>query len=312
MPLAARVNAGRMGMVLAMMPALASPLAPAQVNQRPAFLDEVGLEEHLGARVPLELTFQDSQGRTVPLAASFAGGRPVVLALVYYRCPVVCTMVMEQMVASFNQLDYAIGSEFNVVCLSFDEQENATIARAKKNEIIPQYTRRVGQEVSDHWAFLTGDAESVRRVAQAVGFRYKKLPNGEFAHPIAFMVLSPEGTVTRYFYGYDYPPRQMKLALLDASEGKVAQSIGDRVLHFCFQFDPTAGAYTIQALRVMQLGGVVTVVFLAGLVGGLLFRERRRRRRMAGQSQFETTPGSREPVSSWSGREQGNPRPAGH
>lgn len=312
MTLAACGNAGRMVLVLAMLLALASPLAHAQINERPAFLDEVGLEEHLGARVPLELTFQDSQGRTVPLAASFAGGRPVVLALVYYRCPVVCTMVMEQMVASFNQLDYAIGSEFNVVCLSFDEQENATIAQAKKNEIITRYTRRVGQEVSDNWAFLTGDAESVRQVAQSVGFRYKKLPNGEFAHPIAFMVLSPEGTVTRYFYGYDYPPRQMKLALLDASEGKVAQSIGDRVLHFCFQFDPTAGAYTIQALRVMQLGGVVTVVFLMGLVGGLLFRERRRRRRMAGEAKFETNLGSREPGSSWSGREQGKPRPAGH
>ncbi|KAA0213953.1 MAG: SCO family protein [Leptolyngbya sp. PLA3] len=310
MSLAARINAGRMALVLAMLPALASPPAHAQVNERPAFLDEVGLAEHLGARVPLELTFQDSQGRTVPLAASFAGGRPVVLALVYYRCPVVCTMVMEQMVASFNQLDYAIGSEFNVVCLSFDEQENPTVAQGKKNEIIPQYTRKVGQEVSDNWAFLTGDADSVRQVADAVGFRYKKLPNGEFAHPIAFMVLSPEGTVTRYFYGYDYPPRQMKLALLDASEGRVAQSITDRVLHFCFQFDPTAGAYTIQALRVMQLGGAVTVVFLAGLVGGLLFRERRRRQR-AGEMKFESK-GSRQGGSPWSGREQGKPRPAGH
>lgn len=309
---AARANTGRVAMVLAMLPALASPLASAQVNQRPAFLDEVGLDERLGARVPLELTFEDSQGRTAPLGASFASGRPVVLALVYYRCPVVCTMVMERMVASFNQLDYAIGSEFNVVCLSFDDQESPTAALSKKQEIIPQYTRKVGQEVSDNWAFLTGDADSVRQVADAVGFRYKKLPNGEYAHPIAFMVLSPEGTVTRYFYGYDYPARQMKLALLDASEGKVAQSIGDRVLHFCFQFDPTAGAYTLQALRVMQLGGVVTVVFLTGLVGGLLFRERRRRRQRAGEMQFETNLGSRGPGSSWSGRDNGDPRPAGH
>lgn len=311
MMLTARMCAGRMAMVLALLLALASPLAPAQVNERPAFLDETGLDERLGARVPLELLFQDSEGRTVPLASSFVEGRPVVLALVYYRCPVVCTMVMERMVASFNQLDYAIGSEFNVVCLSFDEQENPTIAQAKKNEIIPQYTRKVGQEVSDGWAFLTGEADSVRQVAQAVGFRYKKLPNGEYAHPIAFMVLSPDGTVTRYFYGYDYPARQMKLALLDASEGKVAQSIGDRVLHFCFQFDPTAGAYTLQALRVMQLGGAVTVVFLAGLVGGLLFRERRRRGQRAGMLKFETK-GSRDQGSSWSGREQGKPRPAGH
>lgn len=281
MQLSARVHHGFwVRALLAVLATLvAVPVARAQINQRPEFLDQVGLDEKLGARVPLELTFTDSQGRTVRLGEFFHGKRPVVLALVYYRCPVVCTMVMEQMTASFNQLDYTIGQEFDVVCLSFDDQENPTIAQAKKNEILVQYEKASGRQVSDNWGFLTGDAESVRQVADSVGFRYTKLPNGEYAHPIAFTVLSPEGIVTRYFYGYDYPPKQMKLALLDASEGKIAQSFGDRMLHFCFQFDPTAGAYTLQAFRVMQLGGIVTMVLLAGLVGGLLLLERRRRRR---------------------------------
>lgn len=285
---------------------VAVPVASAQVNQRPEFLDQVGLDEKLGARIPLELTFTDSQGHPVRLGEYFHGKRPVVLALVYYRCPVVCTMVMEQMTASFNQLDYTIGQEFDVVCLSFDDQENATIAQAKKNEILVQYEKATGRQVSDNWGFLTGDADSVRQVADSVGFRYKKLPNGEFAHPIAFMVLSPDGIVTRYFYGYDYPPKQMKLALLDASEGKIAQSIGDRVLHFCFQFDPTAGAYTLQAFRVMQLGGIVTMVLLAGLVGGLLLLERRRRRRARSDNA-----GPHQSAAHWKGGARDAGEPAG-
>ncbi|RMH11079.1 MAG: hypothetical protein D6695_09965, partial [Planctomycetota bacterium] len=133
------------GVMLALV--LLVPCARAQVNERPAFLDEVGLEEKLGAPIPLHLSFKDSQGRTVSLAQYFDDGRPVVLALVYYRCPVICTMILEQMVESFNGLDYTIGEQFNVVCLSFDERENPTIALAKKNEIVSQYARGMGPGV---------------------------------------------------------------------------------------------------------------------------------------------------------------------
>lgn len=281
MQLIGRINLGHWMRGAALALALIAPAAPAQINERPEFLNEVGLDEHLGARVPLELTFTDSTGKPVRLGDYFEDGRPVVLALVYYRCPVICTMVMEQMVESFNGLDYEIGKQFNVVYLSFDQDENASIALSKKNEIVVQYQKNSGREVTDHWGFLTGEPASVRQVADTLGFHYKRLPNGEYAHPIAFAVLAPDGTICRYFYGYDYPAKQMKLALLDASQGRVAQSIGDRVLHFCFQFDPKAGAYTLQAFRVMQLGGIVTLVFLATLVGGLLFVERRRRSRAA-------------------------------
>lgn len=294
---------------LALALVLSVPVASAQINEKPEFLNEVGLDEHLGARVPLELSFTDSDGKPVRLGEYFEDGRPVVLALVYYRCPVICTMVMEQMVDSFNGLDYEVGRQFNVVYLSFDEEENASIALSKKNEIIVQYQKNSGTEVSEHWGFLTGDAMSVRQVADVLGFHYKRLPNGEYAHPIAFAVLSPDGVVCRYFYGYDYPAKQMKLALLDASEGRVAQSLGDRVLHFCFQFDPNAGAYTLQAYRVMQLSGVVTMVFLATLVGGLLFVERRRRGRARRQAELE--PGSGQAPGSWNGSTTKMGEPAG-
>jgi protein SCO1/2 len=268
-----------LGVLLAL--ALPCALAGAQVGVRPTPAEGLTLIEHGGDQVPLDLVFRDTNTRAVPLANYFDDGRPVVLALLYYRCPVVCSVIMERMVESFNGLDYRVGRDFNVVYVSIDEEENPTIAGAKKNEVLSDYAFGAGAEVRDNWAFLTGDPASVKRLADAVGYQYRRLPNGEYAHPVAFAVLSPGGTISRYIYGYEYPPRQMKLALLDASEGKVAKSLADRVLHFCFRYDPNEGAYTLQAMRVMQLGGVLTLIFLGGLIGGFLLLERRKRRRRA-------------------------------
>lgn len=241
--------------------------------------DGLTLIEHGGDPIPLDLVFRDSENKPAPLANYFDDGRPVVLALLYYRCPVVCSVVMERMLESFNGLDYEIGKDFNVVYVSIDEQENPTIAGAKKNELLADYKFGAGESVRQNWAFLTGDPASVKRLADAVGYQFRRLPNGEYAHPVAFAVISPQGTISRYMYGYEYPPKQMKLALLDASDGKVAKSITDRVLHFCFSYDPDAGAYTVQAMQVMRLGGVLTMAFLAVLIGGYLLIERRRKKR---------------------------------
>jgi protein SCO1 len=248
------------------------------VGTRPSPDKGLDLVEHGGEQIPLNLVFVDSQNKPAPLANWFDDGRPVVLALLYYRCPVVCTVMMERMLESFNGLNYEIGKEFNVVFVSIDDRESPTIALAKKNELLADYVFGAGDSVSSNWAFLTGDAESIASLADAIGYQYKRMPNGEFVHPIAFAIISPEGTISRYMYGYEYPPKQMKLALLDASEGKVAKSIADRVLHFCFRYDPNEGAYTLQAMQVMRLAAVATLLFLVVMIGGFLLVERRRKK----------------------------------
>jgi len=196
--------------------------------------------------------------------------------------------MMERMLESFNGLNYEIGKEFNVVFVSIDDRENPTIALSKKNELLADYVFGAGESVSSNWAFLTGDAESIARLADAIGYQYKRMPNGEFVHPIAFTIISPTGTISRYMYGYEYPSKQMKLALLDASDGKVAKSIADRVLHFCFRYDPNEGAYSLQAMQVMRLAAGATLLFLIIMIGGFLLVERRRRKRRNHLNQHES------------------------
>ncbi len=255
----------------------AASSAKAQLNVKPKEIQGLELIERLGERAPLELTFRDSSNHIARLGSYFDDGRPVILALVYYRCPVVCTLIMQRMVETFREMDFTIGQDFNVVYLSIDDSENPTIARSKQTELISLYGRGNTESIQENWAFLTGDATSIQQVADAVGFEFRRLPNGEYSHPVVFMVMSPDGRVMRYMYGYDQPPRQMKLALLDASEGKIARNLFDRVLHFCYQFDPNAGKYSLHAMQLMRLGGLMTMVLLAAMVGGLFVYERRRR-----------------------------------
>ncbi len=265
-----------LGVIVAM--AICACACAQPVGTRPPPDEGLDLVERGGEQIPLDLVFRDSQNNPAPLANWFDDGRPVVLALLYYRCPVVCAVMMERMLESFNGLSYEIGKEFNVVFLSIDDRESPTIALAKKNELLADYVFGAGDSVASNWGFLTGDAESIARLADAIGYEYKRMPNGEFVHPIAFTIISPEGTISRYMYGYEYPPRQMKLALLDASEGKVAKTLLDRALHFCFQWDPNEGAYTLQAMQVMRLAGAATLLFLVLMIGGFLLVERRRRK----------------------------------
>lgn len=249
------------------------------VGQKSLPSDGLDLIEHTGEQIPLNLVFRNSDNQSAPLANWFDDDRPVVLALLYYRCPVVCTVIMERLLESFNGLDYQIGNDFNVVFVSIDETENPTIADAKKQELLADYVFGADTQTQNNWAFLTGEPEAVKQLADAIGYQFRRMDNGEYTHPVAFAIVSPTGTITRYMYGYEYPSKQMKLALLEASEGKITRSLGDRVLQFCFRFDPTEGAYTLQAMRVMQLGGILTVIFLVVLIGGYLLMDGRRKRR---------------------------------
>lgn len=248
-----------------------------QVNE----LKGVELEEHLGAQIPLDATFTDADGQTIQLRDYFSDGKPAVLALVYYECPIVCNLVLDTLDESLNQLDYVIGEDYRLIVLSFDHGETTTHALNRRSRTLNHYTVATGDEVRAGAIFLTGDETNILRVTDTVGWGFAPLPNGEWSHPVGLTILSPTATVSRYIYGFEYPADTLKLSLLEATEGKIAKSIGERIMHFCFRYDPTAGAYSVEAMQLMRLGGALTVVFLIVLISGMLVRERSRNRRLA-------------------------------
>jgi protein SCO1/2 len=265
--------------------------APAQLLRSAEQVPElqgVDLNEHPGAQLPLDAVFTDHAGRPVPLSTYFDGSKPAVLVLAYYDCPVVCTLVLDRVAETVQELDYTVGTDFNIVVVSFDESEGTTEAAAHRMAYLSGYKRGQGPAIAAGWNFHTGDQVNIDRLTQAVGFEIRRLPNGEFSHPVGIMIVSPTGVISRYMYGYEYPPKQVKLALLDATEGKIAQSLGDRIMHFCFRFDPNAGKYSLQAMAVMRLAGAATVVFLAVTIGGFFVWERRRRSARPAREQQET------------------------
>ncbi len=241
-------------------------------------LNGVGVDEQLGRRVPLGAVFTDQDGQRVELGSYFDGHTPVILVMVYYECPVVCPVVLSQLTASLNELDYTAGDDFRLLVVSFDSTETTTMALGKRSEFLGAYSKGDTVEALHGIAFHTGDEKNIRDLVTSIGYNYSPVNGGEFSHPISVMILSPEGEVTRYMYGFDYPPQELKLSLLDASAGKIAKSFGDRLLHFCYRLDPKAGAYSLQAFRVMQVGAVLTMILIAAGLTMLFMGERVRRR----------------------------------
>lgn len=268
--------------------AMAAP-ATAQLNPKepPSEIRGLEVEEKLGARVPLGLTFNDWTGSPAPLSKYFASGKPVILVLGYYDCPLVCPLVLERLQASLGKLDYTVGTDFNVVYVSFDPENTTEMAARYRRDAIESYAA-AGHErtarIEAGWAFHTSQPSQVRPLADAVGYEYRFLPeSGEYSHPVALVFLSGEGVVSRYIYGFDYDPKDVKLSLLEASQGAIAQSLGDRLLWFCYHYDPKTGRYSLAAFRVMQAGAVVTMTVVGTLILALKLGERGRRRRRAGQ-----------------------------
>ncbi|MEM7629915.1 MAG: SCO family protein [Planctomycetota bacterium] len=247
-------------------------------------LQGVTVNEKLGDQIPLNLEFTNAQGELITIDRYFDGEKPVILVLAYYRCPIVCPLTLDQLAGTLNEIDQVVGEDFNVVVVSFDHTESTSAAYGK--EILYESGYKQGTnggdtpEIRAGWNFHTSDVSNVRLLANSVGYQYRLLDNGEYSHPVALVVLSGEGKVMRYLYGYDYPPRDMTFSLLEASEGRVARSLGDLIGGFCFRYDPTSGTYTIQAFRVMQLGGIVTVIALTLFIGGMLLVERLKARRL--------------------------------
>jgi protein SCO1/2 len=234
----------------------------------PAVLQNVGFEPPLNGQIPLELAFRDETGRSVQLRDYF-GSKPVVLALVYYGCPMLCDQVEQGVVGSLRMLSFNPGRDYDVVFVSFDSRETPEMAAEKKKKALAHFRR---PETDSGWHFLTGSKESIDAVTKAANFRFTfDAKSNLFAHASGVMVLTPDGRISRYFYGVEYPGRDLRLGLVDASAGKIGTPI-DHVLLFCYHYDPAAATYSASILKIIRLGGVLTILCL---VGGILISRRR-------------------------------------
>lgn len=227
-------------------------------NYRPPRLENVGIEQRLDSQVPSDLAFFDETGKSVRLGDYF-GQKPLILNLVYYRCPMLCGEVLAGLTASMRMVSFDIGREYNVVTVSFDPQETPETAAAKKEE----YLRRYGRAgAGAGWHFLTGSAESINVLTKAVGFQYQYDPKiNQYAHATAIMVLTPQGRISRYFYGVDFPPKDLRLGLVEASHGKIGSPV-DQVLLYCYHYDPATGKYGAIIANILQLGAGLTILIL--------------------------------------------------
>jgi protein SCO1/2 len=226
----------------------------------PAALRNVGLDQKLNQQVPLSLVFHDEAGRETQLASYF-GSRPVVLALVYYQCPMLCTQVLNGMVMSLRTLSLISGQDFEVIAVSIDPTETPELAARKKAEYVKRYARGSGG-----WHFLTGAEAQIRQLATAVGFRYAYDPKTkQYAHASAIMVVTPSGRLSRYFYGIEYAPRDLRLGLVEASENKIGTPV-DTVLLYCYHYDPNTGKYSAIVMNIVRLAAVLTLLILGPLL----------------------------------------------
>lgn len=231
----------------------------------PPVLRDVGIDQKLDNQVPLDLSFRDEAGNDVVLGNYF-GQKPVVLVLAYYDCPMLCTLVLNGLLHSLEGLKYNVGQEFQVVTVSFDPSEKPALAAAKKAIYVGLYGR---PNASAGWHFLTGEEPSIRELAEAVGFRYNYDPSTrQYVHATGIMVLTPDGRVARYFYGIQYPSGNLRLALVEASQGRIGSPV-DQVLLYCSQYDPATGKYSVIISHILKLAALATMLGLGGLIWGM-------------------------------------------
>jgi protein SCO1/2 len=272
------------------LPAFAQPgqPAPAQpsyslqdTNLRPALpgaLKGVGIDQKLNFQVPLDVTFKDETGRSVPLSSYFQSKKPVILALVYYRCPMLCTQILTGLESALKAVSFNPGQDFEVVSLSFDPKDTTELAASKRELYLRRYNR---PGTANGWHFLTGDEQNIKALTDAVGYHVKYDPaTDQYAHASAIMVLTPEGRISKYFYGVEYAPRDIRLGLVEASQGKIGTPV-DQVLLFCFHYDPTTGKYGAIAMGSLRFLGAAFV-----LIGGafliIVFRRDARQHKQPG------------------------------
>ncbi len=260
-------SAGRFIFAAAILAVCLRP-ASAQLNN-PKFTDGVTINQKLGQQVPLDLVFKDESGKSVKLADYFDGKHPVILTLVYFGCPNLCTLELNDLTRSMNGMDLSAGDDFQVLTVSFDPKESPALAADKKETYLQSYRR---PNAAQGWHFLTGDQASIHALTDAVGFRYKwDQKFNQYIHPSGLMILTPTGTVSRYFFGIDYELKDLKLSLINASGNKIGNIISNEFLLFCFHYDETSGKYTLAITRLMQVGAVLTMAAL-GTFWFVMFR----------------------------------------
>ena len=258
--------------------AVASPALMAQVSsygdkqmgppndKPPALLDGVGIAQHLNQQLPLNLTFTDDAGRQVALSSYF-GKHPAILALVYYRCPMLCSEEMDGLASALQMVRFVPGRDFNIIVVSIDPTEGTDLAAAKKRE----YLKRYGHpETADGWHFMTGTQANIDALTQTVGFRYVKLvvPNSnqvQFAHASAIQIVTPEGKLAQYYMGVEYSPKDLLLGLNEASSNRIGSPV-DNILTYCYHYNPQTNKHSLIVARVVQLGGGLTVLLLGGFM----------------------------------------------
>jgi protein SCO1/2 len=235
-------------------------------DKPPSLLDGVGIAQHLNQQLPLNLTFTDDAGHQVPLGSYF-GKRPVILALVYYRCPMLCSEEMDGLTSALQMVKYVPGKDFDIVVVSIDPTEGTDLAAAKKREVLIRYGHR---ETANGWHFMTGTQPNIDALTQAVGFRYVKikLPDSnlvQFAHASAIQLVTPEGKLAQYYMGVEYSPKDLLLGLNEASANRIGSPV-DNIITYCYHYNPQTNTHSLIVARVVQLGGALTVMLLGGFM----------------------------------------------
>ena len=252
------------------------PMAPSasdsQRNSKPSILDQVGIDQKLGAQVPLDLKFRDEFGKEVQLGSLFKSSRPVLLALVYYDCPMLCNQVLNGMASALAVLRFNAGNEFDVLAVSFDPRDTPKSAAAKKEAYLKRY-RRPAADLGSH--FLTGEPAAIAALTRSVGFRYVWDDHTkQFAHASALILLTPQGKVAQYYYGIEYSPKDMRLGMIEASNEKIG-NLADQIVLYCFHYDPTTGKYGAVIMAFVRLGGILTILSMGMFIVISIRREGR-------------------------------------
>jgi protein SCO1 len=252
---------------LALLPASAfaqinSGIMSPPANTRPPRLENVGIEQHLDAQVPPDLIFRDDAGKTVKLGDYF-GRKPIILNLVYYNCTMLCGEALAGLASAMRLIKFDVGREFDVVTVSFDPRETADMAAVKKIDYVKRYGR---PNAASGWHFLTGQPVSINALTKTVGFQYQyDAKSNQYAHATAILVLTPQGRISRYFYGVDFPPKDLRMGLVEASQGKIGNVV-DAVLLYCYHYDPETGKYGAMVANILRLAAAATIVLLGGLI----------------------------------------------
>ena len=254
----------RGGLLVALLGALSLWISPAHAqNPIDDPLHRMGFDQRLDGQVPLDLTFVNEMGTEVRLSDYFSAGHPVVLAMGYYQCPVLCSMVRSGMAQGLSGVSLTAGSDFTVVNVSIDPRETPMIAAAEKTAVVQRYGR---PESAEGWHFLVGEQPAIDTLAEAIGFRYYYDQNlDQYGHPSGLVILTPEGRIARYFYGIEYNPTDLRLGLVEASQGKIGNPI-DQFMLFCYQYDPTTGRYTMLVMNIVRAAGALTVLAVGSVL----------------------------------------------